>query len=128
KDPPRRYPSAAELADDLRRFLDREPIRARPISTPERLAKWARREPALAALVSLGCLAVTGLVIGILAHNARLKAEVERAEANALAARREQQRADLNYQKAHQTIQGMMATVTERNLPDVPRVTRFLLE
>ena len=59
KDPARRYPAARGLADDLRRLLHGEPIRARPISLLERAWKWSRRHPAwtavlLAILVALG--------------------------------------------------------------------------
>src|SRR5262245_11400193 len=46
-----RYPSAAALADDLRRFLDGTPIQARPTGTMELVGKWARRHPAVAALL-----------------------------------------------------------------------------
>jgi hypothetical protein len=60
KDPARRYPTAADMADDLRRFLEDRPIRARPAGAAERLAKWARRHPALAGLL-LGVLLVTAL-------------------------------------------------------------------
>ena len=51
KEPDKRYDSAAGLADDLRRFLDGEPIVARPVPLWERGIKWARRRPAIAALV-----------------------------------------------------------------------------
>jgi hypothetical protein len=57
KSPARRYSTARELADDLRRYLGREPIRARPIGTAERLRHWCRRNPVAASLliaVSLG--------------------------------------------------------------------------
>ena len=59
KEPGKRYATAGELADDLRRFLDHEPIRARPVGHLGRLARWARRNPVPAGLV--GALVVTGL-------------------------------------------------------------------
>lgn len=48
KDPRHRYPSAAEMADDLQRFIDDEPIRARRASLSERFLRWARHNRALA--------------------------------------------------------------------------------
>jgi WD40 repeat protein/tetratricopeptide (TPR) repeat protein len=50
KDPKARYHSAEAMADDLRRFLDDEPIQARQISAAERYWRWARRNPLIATL------------------------------------------------------------------------------
>jgi serine/threonine-protein kinase len=47
KDPTRRYPSAEALADDLDRFLQREPLTLPSVSVSHRLMRWARREPGL---------------------------------------------------------------------------------
>ena len=52
KSPARRYATARELADDLRRYLGGEPIRARPIGRVERLRHWCRRNPVAASLLS----------------------------------------------------------------------------
>jgi eukaryotic-like serine/threonine-protein kinase len=63
KDPSGRYASARDLADDLRRFLNHEPIRARRSGPTERLMMWARRRPAIAGLVCLVALvSTTGFV------------------------------------------------------------------
>lgn len=53
KEPSHRYHSAQELADELARFLRKEPIRSRPITFGERAWRWSRRNPALANLAVL---------------------------------------------------------------------------
>ncbi|MFO0969027.1 MAG: serine/threonine-protein kinase [Gemmataceae bacterium] len=52
KKPEQRYASAQELAEDLRRFQAGDAIRARPVGRWERVVKWCRRRPAVAALCS----------------------------------------------------------------------------
>jgi WD40 repeat protein/tRNA A-37 threonylcarbamoyl transferase component Bud32 len=62
KDPAARYPTAGALADDLQRFVDGAPIHARPVGAVDRLGKWARRKPAVAASMALGSLAAFAVV------------------------------------------------------------------
>ncbi len=52
KDPKRRYQSADEMAEDLQRFVNDEPIKARRIGSVERLGRWCRRNPAVASLMA----------------------------------------------------------------------------
>jgi WD40 repeat protein len=73
KEPHQRYRSAEALADDLERWLKGKPIRARPVSRPERALKWARRQPHLAALTAL-------LVIALIAGFAGVCWQWRRAE------------------------------------------------
>ncbi len=85
KEPARRYPTAQALAEDLERFLNGQPIRARPVRWPERLKKWVRREPRLAALLGMLALLLVGsLGLALLAWreaNAGRVAESRRADA-----------------------------------------------
>jgi hypothetical protein len=77
KTPARRYQSAAELADDLRRFLARMPILARPIGRAERLWRWCRRNP-----VPVGLLAAVALGSAVgLWHLSRLNERLVRSTA-----------------------------------------------
>jgi WD40 repeat protein/tRNA A-37 threonylcarbamoyl transferase component Bud32 len=86
KEPVRRYTSAGELAEDLRRFQAGEPIHARPIGPGMRLLKWAKRRPALAALAATTAVFFLSALAGALAlwqqaeragHAETLRAEAE---------------------------------------------------
>jgi serine/threonine protein kinase len=77
KSPARRYSTAAELGDDVRRWLAGEPIRARPVGGPERLWRWCRRNPVPVSLL----LAVTlGAAFGLW-HLSRLSQYLVRTTA-----------------------------------------------
>ncbi len=79
----KRYASARDLADDLGRYLAGEPILARPVSTLGRLAKWARRRPAVAALSAL-VLSVAAVGFGLVTWQ-WIEAEAARRKAETLA-------------------------------------------
>jgi WD40 repeat protein len=66
KDPWARYASAEALALDLERWLAGEPILARPATVVERLLKWTRRRPAVAAVLGLGAAFLVGAVAFLL--------------------------------------------------------------
>jgi WD40 repeat protein len=61
RDAAHRYPAAADLAADLQRFLDDEPIHARRVAPAERFLRWCRRNPVVASLVA----AVAVLLVGV---------------------------------------------------------------
>jgi WD40 repeat protein len=62
KEPAQRYGSAEALADDLERWLNGEPIRARPATLRELAVKWVKRRPALAALSGAAVLLVAAVL------------------------------------------------------------------
>src|SRR5262249_18847598 len=92
--PGQRYASALDLAEDLRRFGAGDPIRAGPITTAERLVKWAGRRPLVAALLAgivvLAGASFTGVTLALLearkAHDAEAsqRKAAETAGTNAL--------------------------------------------
>jgi serine/threonine protein kinase/tetratricopeptide (TPR) repeat protein len=95
KEPAKRFATAAELADDLHRFVHDEPIRARPTPAWERAWKWGKRRPTTVALLAVCALAVVGLVLGIAIHNASLRGRLDEAlEKERWARRREQDARD----------------------------------
>lgn len=87
KAPEQRYTSAAALADDLSRYLNNEPIHARPLSEWQRAVKWVRRHPLVASLIALLFTVITvALVVSSFfwrqAESERATAQVESQQAS----------------------------------------------
>jgi tetratricopeptide (TPR) repeat protein len=84
KDPDRRYQTAKDLADDLRRYFNRFAIRARRAGPVRRLVQWARRRPGVAASLGGLVLAVgVAIVLGYAAYRADQDRQSEREQAEA---------------------------------------------
>lgn len=86
KSPQKRYGSAAELAEDLQRFLAGRPIRARRVNAIEHFWRWTHRNPVIASL-SLGSAFI--LVVGIILTTVlavRAHESAEQAKKNEIAA------------------------------------------
>jgi len=94
REPWRRYSSAEALSEDLRRYLDREPVTAHPPTVGYRAAKFLRRYKTLVVATGLLLLSLTGGIIATLQQARRAKRERERAESSLLRANRERARAD----------------------------------
>lgn len=82
KDPAKRYPTAGDLAGELNRFLEDEPIRARPVSPTEKAWRWCRRRPALSALgaTTLVAIIATALISTIAAVRVTLSHKAQERE------------------------------------------------
>ncbi|REK19543.1 MAG: hypothetical protein DWQ37_00285 [Planctomycetota bacterium] len=115
KDPARRYESAASLAADLGRFLDNQPVRAKPPTPMDRLDKWSRRNSDLAWFaVAVLCVAVFGVGASAVAIS-RLYYEAES----------QRQRADQHRHLLRQELYALNVrqafTAWKRNRPDEVR-------
>ena len=107
KDPADRYATAGELADDLRRWLNGRPVRARPPSARQRAARWARRHrTAVAMAVVLLVLASVGSAV---ASVMLLRARDAEAQ--------QRQRADANWRKAFEVLDRICLKMAEERLP-----------
>lgn len=111
KDPRRRYASAQELAEELGRYLNDEPIQARPISAPAKLLRWCRRKPALAAALGAGLLLLLVIAIGspialVRINAAREQEALHRARAETAERETQQQLRTALLEQARATVRG----------------------
>jgi Tfp pilus assembly protein PilF len=112
KERERRYQSAADLASDIRRYLNHEPIVARPPTTAYQLRKFARRNRALVAGVAATLVAlITGVVVSSWQAVRATRAERiatsslgEAQEARALAERRQRESEEARAAEAEQRL------------------------
>ncbi len=91
KNPARRYPSAGYLVEDLRRYLRREPVHARPIGTTARFLRLCRRNVFATALISVSIVAALVVSIGGTWYSVRLDAanEIANSATQVIAAEQE---------------------------------------
>jgi tetratricopeptide (TPR) repeat protein/tRNA A-37 threonylcarbamoyl transferase component Bud32 len=144
KDPQRRYGSAAELADDLERWLAGEPIRARPVGRASHLWRWCRRNPVPSGLVAtttlLVVLGVVGLAVGarlVWREKEQTREALAEARTNYAVAEAQRRRAETNFRQAYWTIEALLCafdpdrssrpvSVTELKQWQTERALRFL--
>jgi WD40 repeat protein/serine/threonine protein kinase len=94
RDPERRYETAQALADDLKRFVEDRPIRARRVGAAERLGRWCRRNPLVAGLTAAVAFALLAGTVISCYYAAEAGANAERAAQKATEAEAHAQRAD----------------------------------
>ncbi|HTU90195.1 MAG TPA: serine/threonine-protein kinase [Gemmataceae bacterium] len=137
KEQSQRYITAEALADDLRRFLDGEPIHARPIGTLSRLVRWGRRNPRVAGLSAAVLLLLmtvaivsTAFVFVLDARRREIESAWKQARTNEEIARRHEQRADheahealARYQLLHEALVVVIDKV-QRDLKAVPSTAK----
>jgi tetratricopeptide (TPR) repeat protein len=144
KEAKQRYATAEELAEDLRRFLDGEPIRARPIGAFARLLRWGRRNPRVAALstavlILLVAVAVASTVFVFVLESRRREIESawKQAREQEIIARQEEQRADdkaheaqARYELLHEALVVVIDKVQHdlRAVPSTAQARRQILE
>jgi eukaryotic-like serine/threonine-protein kinase len=108
KSPPDRYATAAEMADDLRRFLAGKPVMARRASLAERTTKWAKRHQTLVAAAALLMFVILAGTIAstvmIAAEQKKTKTALDRAEANYRDAQQNLRRAETHFRQLREVV------------------------
>ncbi|MCO6043217.1 serine/threonine protein kinase [Aeoliella sp. ICT_H6.2] len=100
-DPNRRYQTATEVGDELRRWLDGKPVLARPLPAAARAWRWAKRRPALATVLLLAALlAIGGPTAAVWLEAQRREIARRLDERNTLVNQREADRLELQQQVA----------------------------
>ncbi len=134
REPARRYATAGAMAEDLRSYLDDKPIRARQVSSPERLWRWCRRNPAVASLTAAILVLLVGIAVAsslmalrfqsMAKKESQLRAVADKARENEEQARLQAERQkELAEQSFHQTLQAVddsLTRISESKLLNVP--------
>jgi tetratricopeptide (TPR) repeat protein len=110
KDPRHRYPSAASLAADLRRFVRHEPVAARPPGSVTRLLKLLRRRRATVVAIVLGFVVVVIAPIGFALYQRGVNREIAREQQET---ERQRDLARANFERAQRFVEQQLDRVAQ---------------
>ncbi len=118
KSPEKRYATALLLSEDLKRFLSGNAILARPVSSVERLMKWTRRRPAVAAMAAIVVCCLLTLAIGGTFYSVSLSKALDQ-----VARERDTAWRATNLAKAEATNASRQTTIAEQRFDQATRLT-----
>jgi tetratricopeptide (TPR) repeat protein len=119
RDPGRRYATAEDFAEDLRRYLEHRPVRARRPSAAERLAKFAWRHR---AAVATGAAFLALAFVGMCVTTVLVWREKEQTRAALAREEAQRRRAEANFQRALSGATQLLLPLEERRWKDDPRI------
>jgi len=108
-----RYASARDLADDLGRFIDNRPVRARPLNRAQRTWRWARRQPYVAAFALLFAVSLLAGIIGVSTQWRRAERSVDLAQRTLWDLRDAASQRQIIDGEAYRALDGALANVRE---------------
>ncbi|MGQ0634041.1 MAG: serine/threonine protein kinase, partial [Planctomycetaceae bacterium] len=124
KTPADRYATAADLAADVQRYLDDQPIHARRPSLVDRVRKWSRRHP---SVVVASVLSLTVLAVGLLISNRLISQEQQKTKQALLSEKQRAEDAELQLTQARGAV-SVLIDVTEKELANEPSLREARLE
>lgn len=124
KDPRRRYASAADMGDDLQRWCQGQPVKARPVGPVGRLGRWTKRHPSIAVLSTLVMTVSMLGFCGVLHQWRRAEQNLSRFQSQQAATARMTRLADQEKQNAQQARGQVISAVVSQQLLNNPSPSR----
>ena len=120
KEPDRRFQTAAEVADELKRFINGEPILSRPLSRPERFVRWCRRNPLVSSLSGLAAVSVVVAIVSLAVAYVKTDDARQQVETSLEETTKAQQVSEASFQDALAAVNDFFTRVSEDRLMNEP--------
>lgn len=120
KEPDRRFQTAAEVADELKRFINGEPILSRPLGRPERFVRWCRRNPLVSSLSGLAAVCVVVALVSLAVAYVKTDEARQQVESSLNETTKAQQVSEASFQDALAAVNDFFTRVSEDRLMNEP--------
>jgi serine/threonine-protein kinase len=120
KEPDRRFQTAAEVANELKRFINGEPILSRPLSRPERFVRWCRRNPLVSSLSGLAAASVLVALVSLAVAYVKTDEARQQVETSLIKTAKAQKVSEASFQDALAAVNDFFTHVSEDRLLNEP--------